>query len=301
MAVTLSGTQAKSIGWKSALAVSVGSGVILALLSFGAISGVPPDQDARAEKDDNWAAPGRPPFPRTDIRRAVPWIFGMIGVTPFADFEEEVTVALRPTSWTGEKKAEIAGLEAVNLRERSLQHAKAFRAFLAGADMRWTDLTGANLRQAELHGANLEGAWLEGANLRWAKLRWTTLLRAKLTKATLMGADLREADLRGADLQGTNLTSADLRGSDLQGADLQEANLTSADLRDAKLQGTYLVAADLRRADLREADLQDAKIHGAFLQEADLRGVKGFTEEQLQSAHTDGRTKLPDYLGIPVP
>jgi uncharacterized protein YjbI with pentapeptide repeats len=284
MTVTLSGTQAKSIGWKSAPAVAVISGAILALLSFGAISGIPPDQYVRAEgdkKDEHWAAPGLPPFTLTNIRIAVPWIFGMIGVTPFADFEKEVTVALKPTSWTGEEKAEIAGLEAVNLRERSLQHAKAFRAFLAGADMRWTDLTGANLRQAELHGANLEGAWLEGANLRWAKLRWTTLLNAKLTKATLLEADLREADLRGADLQGVDLTSADLRAANLLGSNLRGANLFAANLQGANLQAAQLGGANLSRADLRGADLTN---------------VADITLEQLEVAIFDDTTTLPDHL-----
>jgi hypothetical protein len=266
MAVTLSGKSIQSTGWKNALTVAVGSGAILAMLSFGAISGIPPDQYTQAEDDLHWAVPGIPPFTRTNIRIAVPWIFDKIGVTPFADFEEEVTIAPRPPSWMGEHKAEISGLETVNLKGRNLQHAKAVRAFLGRADMRWTDLTGANLREAELHGANLEGAWLEGANLKWAKFKWSTLLDARLSGAALVGADLRKADL----------SSADLRAANLVGANLRQANL-----QQAQLQGTYLFAADLR--------------------EADLTHVIGLTSEQLELTVTDELTILPDYLKPPAP
>jgi uncharacterized protein YjbI with pentapeptide repeats len=311
MAVTLSGKSTKATGWQSALAVAVCSGAILVMLSFGAISGIPPDQYTLAEDDENWAAPGVPPFTRTNIRIAVPWIFDKIGVTPFANFEEEVTVAPRPSSWMGENKAEISGLETVNLKARNLQHAKAVRAFLGRADMRWTDLTGANLREAELHGANLEGAWLKGANLKWAKLKWSTLLDAKLGGAALVGADLREADLRRADLHRANLTFADLRGADLEAANLQWANLTyarlekpissrqegslqfestdqvtnltGAELSWANLSGANLQAANLQvaklwwatltTANLQEADLEGAELHGADLSSADLRAA----------------------------
>jgi uncharacterized protein YjbI with pentapeptide repeats len=313
MAVTLSSKQEQSPGWNRALAVSVGSGMVLALLSFGAISGIPPDQYARAERDKHWAAPGIPPFTRTNIRRAVPLIFDKIGVTPFADFEEEVTVAPRPTNWTGEKKAEIAGLEAVTLIGRNLQHAKAARAFLARADMHWTNLTGANLREAELHGANLEGAWLEGANLRWAKLRWTTLLDAKLTGAALLEADLLEADLRRADLRGVDLTSADLRAADLRGANLEWANLRYANLQghidprqdldiqrrtlthvdpETSNQWTNLEEAKLFWANLIGARLQAANLHGAWLQWANLQEANlqeaNLREAELQWANLPG-------------
>jgi uncharacterized protein YjbI with pentapeptide repeats len=304
MAVTLSGTQAKAIGWKSALVVPAGSVAILTCLSFYAIEGIPPDQYAKAETDKNWAAPGRPPYDRMDFRIVVPRLLDTIGVTPFADFEKEATIAVKPQSWTGETKTEITGIEVVNISERNLRHAKGYGAFLAGANMRGADLTGANFRQAALHGANLEGASLAGANLRWAQFRWSRLLDAKLPRAELSEADLREADLRRADLQGANLTSADLRGADLQAANLQWANLgdakmggfesnqqstnfegadlTWAYLSDAQLQGTNLSAVKLRWATLTKANLQGANLSGA-----DLRGAN-LQKARLQGAYLVG-------------
>jgi uncharacterized protein YjbI with pentapeptide repeats len=308
MAVTLSGQPAKSTGWKGGLAVVVGSGALLALLSCGAIWGIPADQYTRAEADEHWPAPGIPSFTLTDIQIAVPWIFDKVGVTPFADFEKEVLVAPRPPSWTGEKNAEIAGVEAVNLRGRRLQRAKAYRAFLAGADMRWADLTGANLREAALHGANLEGAWLGGANLRWTKFRWIRLLDATLTGAALVGADLREADLRRADLRWANLTLADLRGANLQAADLRWANLGDANLQKQMEPPQAVTSQTVAPSDggfestgqstnLRGADLSWATLTQASLQEADLREAKlqgpifsgPISRERISLAPTCGR------------
>jgi uncharacterized protein YjbI with pentapeptide repeats len=329
MAVTLSSKQARST-WDQSALVSAGVGVIilalLGIFSFGAIRGFPDDQYTNAMRDVHWRAPAvppckpsdmrkeapwifsiigvAPPCNPTDIRIVVPWIFNMIGVTPFANFEKEVMVALKPASWTGEKKAEVTGLDAVDLRGRNLQYAKAYRAFLAGVDLRGADLTGANLLDAKMHGANLETARLGGANLRWTKLRWSRLLDAKLTGAVLINADLREADLCRADLRWANLMEADLRGANLEAANLQWANLTytklegqiasrqdaglqfeghipsttleGADLSWANLSGAQLQATNLKAVTLRWATLTRATLQEAHLERADLRGADLF-------------------------
>jgi uncharacterized protein YjbI with pentapeptide repeats len=172
-----------------------------------------------------------------DARRFIPRIFEYIWFKPFAEFEE-MAVSAKPANWTGEKQEEITSVEVVNLTHRSLRYARAFRAFLVGADLRGADLTGANLRGADLTGAkfemgygkaaNFEAASLEGANLRNAKLRWAKLLGVNLRKADLTWADLRDADLRRADLSEAVFWIADLQNADLQGADLQEAKLEGA-------------------------------------------------------------------------
>jgi uncharacterized protein YjbI with pentapeptide repeats len=346
MAVTLSSKQARS-PWNRSALVSAGAGVIiLALLgsfSFGAIRGFPEDQSQSTidMRDVHWRAPAVPPCepsdmwkdvrnrigvalpcnPR-DIRIVVPWIFNMIRVVPFANFEKEGIIALKPTSWTGEKKAEISGVEPVNLSRRNLRHAKAYQAFLVRADMRWTDLTGANLREAELHGANLEGAWLRGANLKWAKFRWSRLLDAKLRGATLVGADLREADLRRADLRSADFTLAKLQGADLEAADLRWANLGYAQLQKqieprqevtiqevapsnsdfessgqwTNLKGADLSWATLTEANLQDADLKEAKLYGADLLGANLQGANlvgaNLRQAYLQKAHLQGANLL---------
>ncbi len=85
--------------------------------------------------------------------------------------------------------------------------------WMAGANLRGSNLRDADLRDAYLAGANLRDAYLAGANLRDANLRDADLRDAYLAGANLGGAYLRGADLRGAHLRGANLGGAYLRGA----------------------------------------------------------------------------------------
>ncbi len=129
--------------------------------------------------------------------------------------------------------------------------------------------------------ARVKGAQLAGRDLRYAAARDAFLVKADLSEATLQNADLRRANLQEANLRAAKLQKANLRSSRLQGADLWKA----------KLQGAKLRFADLRRANLESADLQ-----GTDLSFADLRGATGLTQEQLDRACGDEKTKLPEYL-----
>lgn len=124
-----------------------------------------------------------------------------------------------------------------------------------------------------------EVALVKGADLKGKNLRYATALGAFLAKADLRGADLHRADLRGADLSG-----AELGGAKLQWAQLQGSYLLRTELGGAILQGARLQGANFWRADLRGADLTDAT---------------GLTKEQIASAVSDEKTRLPDYLEAP--
>ena len=87
----------------------------------------------------------------------------------------------------------------------------------------------------------------------------------------------------------------DRRGADLIGADLRDA-----DLRAANLRGAYLIGADLREADLRAADLIGVDFRGADLSGADLTGCLYLIQSQMDSAHGDATTKLPQSLSHPA-
>ncbi len=78
---------------------------------------------------------------------------------------------------------------------------------------------------------------------------------------------------------------------DLIRANLSEAYLIGARLSQARLSEAYLSEAYLRGAYLIEADLSGADLSGA-----DLRGAINLTREQIESAFTDEKTQLPDYL-----
>jgi len=112
----------------------------------------------------------------------------------------------------------------------------------------------------------------EGAKLRVvSEEELKQILAGHETWLETDGKEGKQAGLSRTDLFCANLQGADLAGANLQGADLWFANLQGALLQGAKLQG---------------ADLTDANLTKAI----------GLTQEQLDEACGDDKTKLPDYL-----
>jgi uncharacterized protein YjbI with pentapeptide repeats len=154
-------------------------------------------------------------------------------------------------------------------------------AYLRFANLSGADLRGADMRDADLTTANVSGTGLMDANLSGAYLYQATLSGAVLTFANLRGAELFEANLSGADLRGGDMRDADLNSANLSGADLTAANLTRTKLLSANLSGTGLVNANLSGAELIKANLSGA----------DLSGAKNLTQERLDEACGNSKTK----------
>jgi hypothetical protein len=74
---------------------------------------------------------------------------------------------------------------------------------------------------------------------------------------------------------------------------LSGANFSAADLRRVNLSG-----GDLSGADFRGANLNGANLSGTNLSGANLRHAVGLTTEQIESAVTDEKTQLPNYLTV---
>jgi uncharacterized protein YjbI with pentapeptide repeats len=159
-----------------------------------------------------------------------------------------------------------------NSIKKTLEHARAQKAYLNGAN-----LIGTNLIRANLNGADLNGAYLNGADLNGADLNG-----ANLNGAYLNGADLNGADLNGANLNGANLIRADLNGADLNGAYLNGANLIGTNLIRANLNG-----ADLNGAYLNGANLNGADLNGANLIGANLNGAKNIPQSYINVCSRD--------------
>jgi pentapeptide repeat protein len=87
----------------------------------------------------------------------------------------------------------------------------------------------------------------------------------------------------------------DMRGADMAGKDLRTAALAGASLR-----GALLIGANLRDVNLGHADLTGADLRGANLAGADLATSLFVTQQQLDSARGDARTKLPSRLRRPA-
>jgi hypothetical protein len=88
----------------------------------------------------------------------------------------------------------------------------------------------------------------------------------------------------------------DLHGVAIPRAYWPHAHLERAFLYESNLEGALLQSANLRGAWVWKTNLTGAILDGAHLEGADLTGAAGLTAAQIQSAHTDKTTKLPDHL-----
>ncbi len=294
----------------SALRSALAAGLVLALLSYGVIRGLPSDQSIA------------PNIPSSDFRRWASQALKMAGCRPYADLAE---AALSPVPPRGNLSEEdLADLPGARLNQLNMRYSRGYRAILTNARL-WradmegayfseADLRGANLREAVLRSASLDrvqaahavffsadatGANFSAADLRGADLSYGILENAVLSNAKLNGASLYAANLRNANLLRVDLSRADLRDTKLEKAmlsraileqtDLSSAKLAESNLTGAQLKGTILLDADLQKADLRGAFLpgailRGAELTGANLDGADLRGALGLTAEQVCSA-----------------
>jgi uncharacterized protein YjbI with pentapeptide repeats len=102
--------------------------------------------------------------------------------------------------------------------------------------------------------------------------------------------DLTWAQLTGADLRFSTLIAANLCNASLAGTDFTSARLNHADFRGADLTGTTFNAADV----------DGTRFDGAILNGAVLVEARNLTQEQLDSAHGNDATLLPDGLTMPA-
>ncbi len=195
-------------------------GLILWMVSYGAIGGV------RADRDLNVAHVGM----------LVPWLFDKAGYGVFADLRE-IDVSTKPADfWRIEDEQDrIDSVKGAFLKKKNLRYADMFRAFLVKAILRNADLEGARLRKADLQDADVRGANLKKADLRGANLKAADLREANLTDADLVGAQLQKANLGLAHMVRVDFNEVDLQGADLRCADLAGAkNLSVERLKKVK-------------------------------------------------------------------
>ena len=86
---------------------------------------------------------------------------------------------------------------------------------------------------------------------------------------------------------------------DLSFCVLEGTDLTGADLSKADLYCTWLQGANLASADLSGADLNGTNLAGANLSDADLSGGLYLTQAQINEAHGNDGTRLPEGLKRP--
>jgi uncharacterized protein YjbI with pentapeptide repeats len=175
-----------------ALMLAFGIDVVLSFLSFGALTGVPPQLYTANQLQQHLA----PKLGAADIRRLVPRLLALLDYSPFASLAE-VDVSTRPTAATGQGKELLTLVQGAPLKDRNLRYANAVRAFLVNADLRGADLLGADLRQADLRGARFDGAELHGTHLQGADLTYATGLTREQLAAAWVDATTRLPEALG--------------------------------------------------------------------------------------------------------
>lgn len=263
----------------------LGIGIVLIMLSFGAIQGVRTNTKESAG------------LSAMDVRLWMPRLMAAMGYSPFADLTEK-DMSIKPGNWTGDKWEELKFVKGAKLKRTNLTYAKARQAFLAKADFRKADLTGADLSGADLRGSDMSGAilryaTLDGADLRDANLNGADLSASNLKNTRLKGSgtnvNLQAANLQHVNLENMNLSGLDFRGASFMGARLSGANLGSAKLQDANFMGVDLTGAKLggtniEGADFKGAGLEDVTFEHASVQGANFHSATGLTPKTFAKA-----------------
>lgn len=100
-------------------------------------------------------------------------------------------------------------------------------------------------------------------------------------------------NLAGADLTNTCVKEHDLHGANFDGANATLMCMSFANFTNASFRGTELSGANLAGAKLDGADLTGAKTSITSFLGTDLTKVIGLTQQQLDVACGDAKTKLP--------
>ena len=167
---------------------------------------------------------------------------------------------------------------------------------LVGTDLRRPGTAAAadilrRFTRANLQGATVQGSDFEGSAFNNAAMSGLEGQGSNFSRAVFNGAQLKGAEMQGANLADASAVGADFTSAEMQGAILAHGRLRGAVFRSAELQG-----ARFEGADLTDADFHNAELTGADLRGSDWSAVRGLTQDQLQSACTDGRTRLPAGL-----
>lgn len=304
-----------SASYRASLLTGGLAGLTLALLSYSAINGVPPDLDSPQDE-----LADRNGITASSLSRRLPafftrWFPGYHNLSTLDLSDTQVSIP--PEKWlspsltfTQEKsdiKEDLATQELMKTAYGSVKRIDASRRIFRYSAAKHVFLVNANLESADFDGASLEGASFQSAYLPKASFRNTDLEEgqfqfafgqlAHFEHADLKGARFFEADCDGAHFEAAQLGVTDYSGALIDpnsnhGADFCNASLRNTQFQEAQLQAACFFHADLFKAnlahaDLRKADMTEATLYLANLAHADLRAAN-LDKAELQGADLSG-------------
>ncbi|MDT3779290.1 pentapeptide repeat-containing protein [Nitrospira sp. MA-1] len=257
----------------------------------------------------------------TSISNAVLKISQKLGLRTYAEFHNEELSKI-PDNWNNEIN-EISKVKGTYLGGKNLRFARAEGVFWVNSNFAATNLSyaylfGVDLRKSDFERANLTRAFLN-INLEEGKLTG-----ANLTHAILMGGNYKKTDLRGTNLEKALIINTKMAESYLAGANFQSTTLVLVNFDEANFSGGYPRfkdpknfpnfgffdpvegSANFSNATLRSVSFDKANLKGvAFsktkLFDVDLSETLELTQEQIDEACVDKKTKLPVGIKRPDP
>jgi uncharacterized protein YjbI with pentapeptide repeats len=104
--------------------------------------------------------------------------------------------------------------------------------------------------------------------------------------------------LAHADLTNQCVKHGNLEGADFDGAKLVLMCMSYADFKGASFRDADLSGANLAHARLDNADLSGARLTITSIRGTDLSRARGLTQQQLDGACGDSRTRVPAFLHV---
>lgn len=251
--------------------------------------------------------------------------FQELGLRTYPKFYRE-NLTKPPETWPQDFE-QISKIEGADFRGANLRHLYAEGGFWAnslfnGADLSYGFLMGVYLGGADFSRSNLTGA-----------LIMSTLESAKLVGANLsnvrMGGKYKKADFRGANFNGAFVIGADFSSTLLAGTNFQSAIFDGVNFEEAIFSGPFPIfdnqasiespgfslvitknteegSSDFSNAVFRfgnfnKTNLEGVKFSKTKFFDVDLSGSKGLTQEQIDEACVDEKTKFPVEIKRPDP
>ena len=208
-------------------------------------------------------------------------------------------------------KVLMRALDSPNLENADLRRARVASAFLPGADLTNAWLDRADFGNAQLAGAVFAGSMIDNASFLDASIDGASFIAGRLKRVKFIRATLNGAVFDGAELERVQFTESELVGASFVNSEVNDVSFRDTYMKAAVFENAIVTGgnfdnacldmANLKRAIFEKTSFSGAVIAGTNIRGADLGNVQpgSLTQEQINSADGDDRTRLPQGLRRP--
>jgi uncharacterized protein YjbI with pentapeptide repeats len=216
------------------------------------------------------------------------------------DISDIYPLNLRGSDLSGQILLNI-NLKNVKAEATKFDNCNLYRKNFKGATAQYASFNNANLFQAEFCDSDFGSANFKDAKLGMAKFEKSSFTGANFTDAFINNANINQTDFEAAvfsnaELFKTTISSSNFKYSTLKktkflNSKISISNFTKADLEEADFTGATLLFNDMNEAILKNVKFDFAIFNEVSLKGVDLSTIKNLTQEQLNGACGDERTR----------